>query len=135
MTPPAELLAAAARARVQAYAPYSQFRVGAALLCADGTIVVGCNVENASLGLTVCAERNAVSAGVAAGHRTFAALAIVADGQPPTTPCGACRQVLIEFCPPDCPVYCAAPGRLAAIFEFTLQELLPQAFGMKGKLP
>ncbi len=127
-----DLLAAAADARTRAHAPYSSFRVGAALACADGAVVTGCNVENASYGLTVCAERNALAAAIAQGHRAFTALAVVADGAVPPTPCGACRQVLAEFCPPEFPVHCAAATHLDAAAEFTLGNLLPSTFSMKG---
>ena len=93
-----EELAAAARAvREHAYAPYSQFKVGSALLSGSGAIYTGCNVENASYGLTVCAERNAIFAAVAAGEREIKAIAIVTQSPEPAAPCGACRQVLIEF--------------------------------------
>jgi cytidine deaminase len=95
-----ELLLAARRAADAAYAPYSRFRVGAALLCDDGRVVTGCNVENAFYGLSICAERVAVFAAIALGARHFRALALSCpDGQPrqPVVPCGACRQVLAEF--------------------------------------
>jgi cytidine deaminase len=98
-----ELFRLAAKAAEAAYAPYSKFRVGAALLGADGRIFTGCNVENRSFGLTICAERNAVFQGVAQGCRSFVALAIATpDG--PAGPCGACRQVLSEFMGQDAPV-------------------------------
>jgi len=91
------LLDQAFEARRHAYAPYSKFLVGAALLTDDGTIVQGCNVENASYGATNCAERTAIFSAVAAGHRKFSAIAIVGDLETPITPCGICRQVLSEF--------------------------------------
>lgn len=92
------LVDAARAARERAVAPYSRFKVGAALETADGTIVTGCNVENATYGLTVCAERVAVLKAVSDGHRDFRRVAVVADTQEPTPPCGPCRQILWEFC-------------------------------------
>ena len=94
-----ELLARARPPRKHAYAPYSEFPVGAAVLAADGSIHTGCNVENASYGLTICAERAAVSAAVSAGHRQIVAVAVSAPKVSRTTPCGACRQFLNEFRP------------------------------------
>jgi cytidine deaminase len=93
----AELIAEARRARRRAVATYSAFKVGAALEAADGTIVTGCNIENATYGLTMCAERVAMFTALSAGHRRFRRIAIVADTREPTPPCGACRQVLWEF--------------------------------------
>jgi cytidine deaminase len=93
------LLEAARSARSQAYAPYSHFLVGAALLDSEGNIHPGCNVENLSYGLTLCAERNALVSAIARGQRNFIALALVADTKIPLSPCGACRQVLAEFAP------------------------------------
>lgn len=90
---------AAADAMARAYAPYSDFRVGAALLCDDGSIIAGCNVENSSFPSGSCAERGALAAAVVAGHRTFTHLAIVTDAEEPTSPCGMCRQALVEFSP------------------------------------
>ena len=92
-----ELVAAARRARRHARAAYSGFKVGAALETADGTIVTGCNIENATYGLTVCAERVAMFKALSDGHRHFRRVAVVADTQAPTPPCGACRQILWEF--------------------------------------
>jgi cytidine deaminase len=105
------LLAKARKSAEMAYAPYSKFRVGAALLCEDGSVVTGVNVENRSYGLTICAERNAVTTAVGGGKRAFLALAICApDSVEPVGPCGACRQVLSEFMPPGAPVRFAGNG-------------------------
>ena len=119
------LVAAARAARAKAYAPYSRFAVGAALLGEDGSIHAGCNVENASYGLTVCAERAAVLAAVAAGVRRFRALALAAGTTEPAPPCGACRQVLAEFCR-DLPIrMVSASGRVRTR---RLRSLLPMGF-------
>jgi cytidine deaminase len=91
------LVAAAARARQAAYAPYSRFRVGAAVRTADGAVYTGCNIENASYPLSHCAERVAIHKAVSEGHRQLEAVAVVADGTSPAMPCGACRQVMVEF--------------------------------------
>ena len=127
------LVAAALAARQRAYAPYSRFRVGAALLTSRGELVAGCNVENISYGLTNCAERTAIFAARAAGQLRSArsgpaivAIAVVGKGVAPLTPCGACRQVIAEF-GPGCTVICAnlrGERRLT-----TLADLLPDAFG------
>jgi cytidine deaminase len=127
---PADLLAAAAAARKHAHAPYSNYQVGAALLAEDGSVITGCNVENASYGLTICAERVAIGAAIAAGTRKFRAIAIVADGGPEPFPCGACRQVLAEFCQSDTPVYIAGSGYTGDHESTTLGALLPHAFKM-----
>jgi len=118
------LIDAARQARERAYAPYSRFAVGAALRTKSGRVFCGCNVENLSFGLTICAERAAVFAAVAAGERGFEALAVVADSKAPVTPCGACRQVLAEFSP-TLPV-CSA-NLEGAIFQSSIAELLPRA--------
>lgn len=125
------LIEAAALAARQAYAPYSRYRVGAALQLDTGAIVCGCNVENVSYGLTQCAERVAIGAAVAQGRRNFAALAIVAEGRTPPFPCGACRQVLAEFCGPDFPVHVALADSVQAVDTATLGALLPNAFGAR----
>jgi len=124
------LRAAAQAARRKAYAPYSRFRVGAAVL-AGGQVHSGCNVENASYGLTVCAERSAVSAMVAAGSRRLLAAAVASGTVPPTPPCGMCLQTLAEFAGPDLPVFLS--GARGSRVETTLGALLPRAFG-KGFL-
>ncbi|MES2660319.1 MAG: cytidine deaminase [Verrucomicrobiota bacterium] len=116
------LVAAAWRAREAAYAPYSNFAVGAALLAADGRVFSGCNVENISYGLTNCAERVAIGAAVAAGVREFLAVAVVADTGIPISPCGACRQVLAEFRVPKVML-----ANRTERLEFTLEDLLPRA--------
>ena len=119
----AELVAAARDARTRAVAPYSKFKVGAALRLADGRIVTGCNVENASYALTVCAERVALLKALSDGHREFTAIAVVADTADPTPPCGPCRQLLWEYCG-DIPVTLAnltdikAHHQLAALLPF-----------------
>ncbi len=105
-----------------AYAPYSNFHVGAALLAADGRVFIGCNVENISYGLTNCAERVAIGAAIAAGVREFLAVAVVADTGVPISPCGACRQVLAEFGVPRV-MLANRTGRE----EYRLEELLPRA--------
>jgi cytidine deaminase len=119
------LIHAALAAQQRAYARYSQFQVGAALLAASGEIFTGCNVENASYGLTICAERAAAFAAVAAGQRQFKMLAIAAHGG--ATPCGACRQVLVEFAP-DLPILLVDSKDPDKIVEVNLCDLLPGAF-------
>lgn len=119
-----DLLTAAITARDRAYAPYSNFRVGAALLTTDGRVFVGCNVENISLGLTLCAERTAVVSALAAGATSFSALSIAADTITPISPCGACRQVLAEFAPTLRILTTTLQGTEEI---FALQDLLPRA--------
>jgi cytidine deaminase len=118
------LIAAAVAAKAAAYAPYSNFRVGAAIETADGHIYVGCNVENASYGLTMCAERVAVGAAVAAGSTKFVRVVVATDVDPPSPPCGACRQVLYEF-GADAAVESVGPNWNR---QWRLSELLPAAF-------
>lgn len=125
---PNELLEKAAEAAENAYAPYSNFKVGAALLCADGTVFTGCNVENASYGLTNCAERTALFSAIAAGHRDFVAMAVVADGESMPFPCGACRQVLSEFCNEQVSIYVARADALETYEAICMDELLPHGF-------
>ncbi len=106
------------------YSPYSRFRVGAALDCDDGTIFTGTNVENRSFGLTICAERSAVSAAIAAGKRSFAGIVIATpDAAYPVSPCGACRQVLSEFLPPEAPIVFGSSAD--ALVATTMGELFP----------
>jgi cytidine deaminase len=119
------LIEAARSAQSRAYAPYSNFRVGAALEAVDGTVYTGCNVENASYGLTICAERAAISAAVGAGARRFRRAVVVSDVDPPAAPCGACRQVLAEF-GLDLPIDGVGSQRKVT---WRLAELLPAAFG------
>jgi cytidine deaminase len=116
------LISAAWEVRNRAYAPYSTFHVGAALLGDDGVIYSGCNVENLSFGLTICAERSAVCAAIAAGCRRFHALVVVADTREPISPCGACRQVMAEF--GDFPVLMATKETSE---ETSIGVLLPRA--------
>lgn len=113
-----------------AYAPYSGYRVGAALLTTEGEIFKGVNIENASLGLTVCAERVALFAAVAAGYRSFSLLALVAEGESEPLPCGACRQVLGEF---SRELKVAVAGEKGKPKVFTLRELLPHPFVLQDK--
>lgn len=123
--------AAATAAREQAHAPYSRFKVGAALLLRDGSVMPGCNVENSSFGATICAERNAVCATVARYGKVDArALVLVTD--PAASPCGLCLQVLAEFCDPSLPIYQSTPKGLGQ--SRALREFLPHPFGPE-KLP
>lgn len=119
------LRAAAEQAMSHAYAPYSNFRVGAAVKSGDGRVFTGANVENASHGLAMCAERTAIAAAVTAGARTFDALALVSDADRPASPCGACRQVLAEFAPR---LRITSYGLNGEIAEWTVAELLPHQF-------
>jgi cytidine deaminase len=119
-----ELLRLAADAAARTYSPYSRFPVGAALLCADGEVITGTNVENRSYGLTICAERSALFTAVGRGKREFTAIAVYCPAaDDPVPPCGACRQVLSEFCAPEMPVIYAAKGGKPITLQ--LGELLP----------
>jgi|ERR1041385_5619896 cytidine deaminase len=118
-----QLVDTAFQARRRAHAPYSGFAVGAALLTKSKKIFTGCNVENLSLGLTMCAERSAVAAAVANGEKEFIAIAVVADSAEPPLPCGACRQVLAEF-NPDLKIIASTAGRI--VEELILSDLLPR---------
>lgn len=133
MAPPEimNLLKKAAEVASNAHATYSDFRVGAALEAEDGTVFVGCNVENASYGLTMCAERSAVFNAVAHGARSFSRLAVVASGNSLPYPCGACRQVLSEFCSGELLIVVAEKENLQGYEETTLRELLPKAFRLE----
>jgi cytidine deaminase len=132
VTPPGDpdpaLVAAARAVRGGAYAPYSRFRVGAAVRAGD-RIHAGCNVENASYGLTICAERAAVAAAVAAGARRLEAVAVASGTSPPTPPCGMCLQTLAEFAGPALPVLLA--GARGKVIRTTLGELLPRGFSRR----
>jgi cytidine deaminase len=128
---PSTLLEHALEARSRAYTPYSHFNVGAALLDAEGNVHYGCNIENAAYGPTNCAERTAVFRAIADGHaaRSFQAIAVIGDTEGPIAPCGVCRQVLVELCKPDMPVYL---GNLQGqLLKTTVSELLPWAFTQK----
>ena len=119
-----KLMDCAIKARENAYSPYSHFAVGAALLCEDGSLYEGCNIENASYGLTNCAERTAIFKAVSEGHIKFKALAVVADTEGPCAPCGACRQVMAEFKIP-----LIIMGNLMGNIKIvTIEELLPFSF-------
>ena len=120
------LIDAAQAVRLKAYAPYSRFLVGAAIEAEDGRIFSGCNVENASYGLTNCAERVALGTAVSAGARTFKRIVVATDAEPPSAPCGACRQVLAEF--GDIAVDSVSPKGKRS---WRLAELIPSSFGPK----
>jgi cytidine deaminase len=122
-----EVLAMAREAQSMAHAPYSKFKVGAVLEAEDGTFYQGCNVENASLGLTLCAERAALAAAVVAGRRSFRRLVLVADARDPIPPCGGCREFLAEISP-DLPIVSEAGAERK---EWNLKELLPPPFELE----
>ena len=122
-----DLFAAAAEAKARAYAPYSRFPVGAAILGPSGRIYRGANVENAAYPVGVCAEASAISAMIDGGERAIAAILVIGDGELLVTPCGGCRQRIREFAGPDTPVHVAGPEGVRA--SFTLEAILPQSFG------
>jgi cytidine deaminase len=124
-----KLLAAARKAREKAYAPFSNFPVGAAVLGADGKIYSGCNVENSSFGLTCCAERNAVFAMVAAGQREIREVLVIGETEEILPPCGACRQVIAEFARPAVVVHMC--NRSGDCRDITVDELIPHVFHLK----
>jgi cytidine deaminase len=121
-----KLITQAINLLTNAYSPYSKFRVGAALLTGDGSVFLGCNIENASYPATICAERVAASAAIAAGKRDFVKIAIVADSDELCLPCGICRQFLYEFAPD---MRIIAANKSGDYQEYTLRELYPYAFG------
>lgn len=121
-----ELVERALAAREHAYAPYSTFQVGAALLSISGRVYTGANVENSSYSLTCCAERTAIFKAITEGERNFVMMAIVANSEKPVSPCGACRQVMSEFFPKEMPIYLANVAK--EIKEVTVEELLPYSF-------
>lgn len=123
-----ELIDRASAARQNAHAPYSSYRVGAALRACNGAIFTGCNIENASYGATLCAERVAVAGMVALGLRKLTAIAVFSDGEPLAVPCGICRQVLSEFAGSDAVVIAASPG---AVRTFSLGQLFPEPFVLR----
>ena len=123
------LVDAARAASANAYAPYSRFAVGAAVLAADGRLFTGCNVENASFGLTVCAERNAIAQAVAAGVRDIVAVCVHTPTPEPTPPCGACRQVILEFGRAEVTSACSG----GTTRRWTAEELLPGAFALRDR--
>lgn len=124
------IIEAAVAAREKAYAPYSNYPVGAAVLAGSGRIYSGCNIENASYGLTICAERVALASAIAAGERTFLGLAIAGGDGTPSMPCGACRQFIAEWADEDLPIsVVSAQGQR---LDLTLGDLLPHAFTPKS---
>ncbi len=131
--PDPELVAAAKVVHLEAYCPYSHYRVGAAIRTGSGSVITGCNVENAAYPLGSCAEAGAISAMVAAGERSIAEIVVVTDGEQPGTPCGGCRQRIREFAGPDVAVHSMAAS--GAIWSSTVSELLPHSFGPEFLAP
>ncbi|MFN2371273.1 MAG: cytidine deaminase [Candidatus Krumholzibacteriia bacterium] len=122
------LVEAACAVRAHSHSPYSGFKVGAALLDTAGRVHLGTNVENASFGLSICAERSAVVRAVTDGVTSFTAIAVCADGPEPTPPCGACRQVLLEFAPDAVVLMAGERGAAGPVLRLTVAELVPHAF-------
>ena len=129
MSAPADLLEAAQAVQKNAYVPYSSFRVGAALRGESGAVYRGANVENASYGLTRCAEQSAIQALASAGERSFSELVVYTDAETPASPCGACRQILFEFAP-DASVYLV--NSVGKTKTFQVKDLLPDGFALEG---
>ena len=123
-----ELIAKAKTAKTRSYSPYSGFSVGAALLCDDGDVILGCNIENAAFSPTCCAERVAIFSALSSGKRSFSAIAVVGDSSP-CLPCGVCRQVMSEFCQKEMPVICEDEN--GEPLAFSLGELLPHSFDLE----
>lgn len=125
------LAAAATKVRDRAWAPFSKFKVGAALLTADGSVTVGCNVENRTFGLTICAERNAVTSAIANGRRDFVAIAVVTHASPPAPPCGMCRETLVEFAlqTPSKDLEILSANLDGERRHYLLSEIFPEPFG------
>lgn len=121
-----QLIEEATKGREFAYVPYSKFKVGAALLSKDGEVFQGCNIENSGYSMTNCAERTAIFKAISQGVTEFSAIAVIAETNGPVSPCGACRQVLSEFCAPDMPVYLT--NLKGDVQETTVAQLLPGAF-------
>lgn len=130
------LLETAAQARERAYAPYSHFRVGAALLANSGNVYTGCNIENRAYSPTICAERVALGTAIAAGEQpgSFVAIAVVTDNPEPSSPCGVCRQVLDELAPGAEVIMASAPEKGEAVLRRTVEDLLPDAFRFHEEL-
>jgi cytidine deaminase len=126
-----DLLEAAASARANAYCVYSKFAVGAAVSTASGAVFGGCNVENRTYGLTICAERVAIASAIAAGEREFSAMAVITDTSPPSAPCGPCREMMSEFASPDTRVLLANLD--GERIEYRLGDLLPHPFELPGR--
>jgi len=126
-----EMVDMALRAQQHAYVPYSGFHVGAAVLADNGKVYTGCNIENASFGATICAERTAIAKAVSDGARRILAVAVSSDSEGPTQPCGICRQVMSEFCSEDMPLYLS--NRNGEYAEYAFRELLPNQFVLKSK--